>query len=208
MYQPVTCQRADYVVVSRDEGSTYSWLPVPGAPTGSVDSGPYLQLAVDDADNLYGLWQSGGLIYLIVSRDHGESWSAPMMVAAPGVSDVSLPSLSAGAPGHVAVTYYAGADPNAQLLSAYVTQTADALDPQPLLYSGALNDPSRPIFHDYGLADAPRADFIGGSYDAAGTAYWAGLVKQLGPPDSDENVPTVGYVGTLQFGSGTPSTLP
>lgn len=208
MYQPVTCQRADYVVVSKDEGSSYSWILVSGAPTGGVSSGPLLQLAVDDADNLYGLEQTGGLIYLVVSHDHGQSWSTPMMVAAPGVSNVSLPSLSAGAPGHVAITYYASTDPNARLLTAYITQTADGLDARPLFYSGPLNDPSHPIFRDYGLSDAPRADFIGGAYNRAGRTYWAGVVKQLGPPDESENIPTVGYAGTLRFGATTPLRLP
>jgi hypothetical protein len=208
VYQPVTCQRADYLVISHDEGSSYSWVPVPGAPSGSADSGPLLQLAVDHAGNLYGLWQRSGLIYLIVSRDHGRTWGAPMMVSAPGVSDVSLPSLWAGARGDVAIAYYASTDSGAQLLTAYITQTADALDPEPLLYSGALNDPSRPIFHDYGLSDAPRADFIGGSYDWAGGSFWAGAVKQLGPPDSNENIPTTGYVGTLARSSTTPLSLP
>jgi hypothetical protein len=121
---------------------------------------------------------------------------------------VSLPSLSAGAAGHVAITYYASSDPNAQQLTAYITETADALDSQPLLYSGALNDPSLPIFHDYGLPDAPRADFIGGSYDSKGTSFWAGVVKQLDPPDSNENIPTTGYVGTLALASTTPTSLP
>jgi hypothetical protein len=208
LYQAVTCQRADYVVISQDEGATYKWVPVPGAPTGSVDSGPYLQLAVDDADNLYGLWQAGGLIYLISSRDHGRTWSPPEMVAGPGLTGVSLPSLSAGAAGHVAITYYASTDPNAAQLSAYITQTADALDPQPLLYTGALNDPAHPIFHDYGLSDAPRADFVGGAYDQAGTGYWTGVAEQLGPPDSNQHVSTVGLAGTLAWSSSTPASLP
>ena len=208
IYQPVTCDNGDYVAISHDEGSTYSWVKVPGAPTGNPDSGPYLQLAVDAADNLYGLWQQGGLIYLIVSRDRGQTWSAPMMIAAPGVSNVTLPALSAGAAGNVAITYYASTDPNAQLQTAYITQTADALDPQPLFYSGAINDPSHPIFHDYGLTDAPRADFVGGAFDAVGRSFWAGVVKQLGPPDSNENIPTTGYVGTLEFEASTPASLP
>jgi hypothetical protein len=121
---------------------------------------------------------------------------------------VSLPALSAGAAGHVAITYYASHDPNATQLSAYVTQTADALDPRPLLYTGALNDPGHPIFHDYGLPDAPRADFVGGAYDQAGSGYRAGVVEQLGPPDQNQNVPTVGLVGALQWGSTTPVALP
>jgi hypothetical protein len=208
MYQPVTCQEGDYLVISRDEGSTYSWVPVPGAPTGSVDSGPLLQLAVDRADNLYGLWQQGGLIYLIVSRDRGATWSRPAMVAAPGLKTVSMPSLSAGSAGQLAITYYGSSDASAQMLTAYITQTADALDSQPLFYSAALNDPGTPIFHDYGLSDAPRADFIGGSYDAAGESFWAGVAEQLGPPDSNENIPTTGLAGTLRFASTTPTGLP
>jgi hypothetical protein len=208
VYQPLTCQLADYLAISRDEGSTYKFVRVRGAPTGGVDSGPLLALAVDHADNLYGLWQQGGLIYLIASRDHGTTWSRPLMVAAPGVKTVSMPALSAGAAGHVAITYYASADASAQKLTAYITQTADALDPQPLFYSGAMNDPSAPIFQDYGATDAPRADFIGGSYDAAGTSFWAGVVKQLGPPDSNENVPTTGLAGTLNFAGTTPARLP
>jgi hypothetical protein len=208
MYQPVTCQQADYVVISRDEGSTYAWVRVPGAPTGSVDSGPLLQLALDDAGNLYGLSQRDGLIDLTVSRDHGMTWSRPMMVAAPGVAKVALPWLSAGAPGHVAIVYYASTDAKAQRLTAYITESADALDRRPLLYSGALNDPRKPIFQDYGLQDAPRADFIGGSYDSAGRSFWAAVVKQLGPPDSNQNIPTTGYAGTLKFSSTTPWSLP
>ena len=69
-------------------------------------------------------------------------------------------------------------------------------------------DPSRPIFHDYGLQDAPRADFIGGSYDKRGNRFWAGVVKQLGPPNSSEHISTTGLAGTLEFSSTTPSRLP
>ena len=131
-----------------------------------------------------------------------------MMVAAPGVQNVQRPAIAAGAPGRVAITYYASRDPSAQLLSAYVTQTADALDAQPLLYSGAINNPAAPIFHDYGLTGgSPRTDFVGGSYDSSGTTFWAGVVKQFGPP-SNRHVPTTGYVGTLRFGASTPGSLP
>jgi hypothetical protein len=196
-YQPVDCERSAYVLVSRDEGASYTWLPVPQAPTGTPASGTNLKLAVDDADNLYALWTANGLVYLAVSRDHAQTWSPPMMIAAPGTSQVELPALAAGSPGHVAVTYYASQDPTTQLETAYITQTADATDPQPLFYSGAINDPAHPIFHDYGLSDSPRADFVGGSYDTTGTQFWAGVVKQLGPPDSNGHIQTTGYVGTL-----------
>jgi hypothetical protein len=208
IYQPVNCEHSAYIVVSRDEGASETWIPEKDAPTGTVVSGTNLQLAVDDADNLYAMWSANGLAFLAISRDHAQTWSAPMMIAAPGVQNVQRPAVAAGAPGHVAITYYASADPTAQLLSAYITQSADALDTQPLFYSGAINDPAAPMFHDYGLTGSPpRTDFIGGAYDAPGGTFWAGVVKQLGPP-SNGSIPTTGYVGTLRFSSTTPLSLP
>jgi hypothetical protein len=208
IYQPVNCEHSAYVVVSRDEGATETWIPEPDAPTGSPISGTNLQLAVDRADNLYAMWSANGRAYLASSRDHAQSWSTPLMVSAPGVQGVQRPAIAAGAPGHVAMTYYASTDPSAQLFSSYITQTADALDAQPLFYSGAINDPAAPIFHDYGLeGGSPRTDFVGGAYDSPGTSFWAGAVKQLGP-DANRHIPTVGYVGTLRFSSSTPASLP
>jgi hypothetical protein len=211
-YQPVDCAHAAYVVVSHDEGATYSWLPVPNAPTGTPASGTNLKLAVDDAGNLYAIWTASGLLYLSVSIDHARTWGPPLMVAGPGLQGVQLPAVTAGAAGHVAITYYASGDPAAQMASAYVTQTADATDRRPLFYTGALNDPARPVFHDYGGSDSPRADFVGGAFDAAGTSFWAGVVKQLGPPQPQSNdvqgvIPTTGLAGTLRFSSATPTRL-
>ena len=208
IYQPVDCEKSAYVVVSRDEGASETWLPLAGAPTGTATSGTNLKLAVDAADNLYAEWTAGGLLYLAVSRDRALTWSAPMMVAAPGVGEVQLPAISAGAEGQVALTYYATLKAGEERATAYITQTADALDSQPLLYSGALNPPTAPIFHDGGLTGgAPRADFIGGAYDASGERFWAGDVKQLGPAVKG-HIPTVGLVGTLRWNALTPRHLP
>jgi hypothetical protein len=85
-----------------------------------------------------------------------------------------------------------------QPLNAYVSQTTDALASEPLFYSGSINDPAHPIFTNYGDAVSPRADFIGAAYDAAGN-FWAGLVRQLGPPDASNRIATTGYVGRLRF---------
>jgi hypothetical protein len=208
MYQPVNCEHSAYVVVSRDEGASETWIPQKDAPTGTVTSGTNLKLAVDDADNLYAMWSANGLVYIAVSRDHAQSWSAPMMVAAPGLGNVEKAAVAAGAPGHVAITYYASSDPSAQLLSAYITETADALDSQPLFYSGAINNPTAPIFHDYGLTGgSPRTDFVGGAFDSPGSTFWAGVVKQLGPATGGK-IPSTGYAGTLRFSSLTPTRLP
>jgi hypothetical protein len=208
MYQPVNCEHSAYVLVSRDEGASETWIPQKDAPTGTVTSGTNLKLAEDDADNLYAMWSANGLVYIAVSRDHAQSWGAPMMVAAPGLGNVEKAAVAAGAPGHVAITYYASSDPSAQLLSAYITQTADALDSQPLFYSGAINNPTAPIFHDYGLTGgSPRTDFVGGAFDSPGSTFWAGVVKQLGPATGGK-IPSTGYAGTLRFSSLTPTRLP
>jgi hypothetical protein len=208
IYQPVNCEHSAYVLVSADEGASERWIALKDAPTGTITSGTNLQLAVDQADNLYAMWSANGLVYIAISRDHAQSWGAPMMVAAPGLQNVQRPAIAAGASGRVAITYYASTDPSAQLLSAYITQTADALDAQPLFYSGAINNPAAPIFHDYGLTGgSPRTDFVGGAYDSPGTSFWAGVVKQFGPP-ANRHVPTSGYVGTLRFAASTPGSLP
>jgi len=208
IYQPVNCEHSAYVVVSGDEGSSERWIAEKDAPTGTITSGTNLQLAVDQADNLYAMWSANGLVYLAISRDHAQTWSAPLMVAAPGLENVEKPAIAAGAAGRVAITYYASKEPGASLLSAYITQTADALDSQPLFYSGAINDPAAPIFHDYGLTlGRPRTDFVGGAYNSPGATFWAGVVKQLGPP-ANGAIPTTGYVGTLRFSSLTPTGLP
>ena len=199
IYQPVDCQQSAYVVVSRDEGGSYTWLPMAEAPTGTVDSGTNLKLAIDAAGNLYAVWTTDGHVYLSVSTDRARTWGRAMMVTAPGVHDVDLPAIAAGAAGHVGLVYYATTRRSASMLTAYITQTADATASRPLFYSGAINNPAHPIFHDYGLSDAPRADFVGGAFNPAGTVFWAGVVKQFGPPDHSGHIRTTGWVGRLVF---------
>ncbi|MFL5822181.1 MAG: sialidase family protein [Solirubrobacteraceae bacterium] len=207
IYQPVDCQSSAYIVVSHDEGSTYKWIPMPTAPTGSSTSGTNLKLAVDDAGSLYAVWTADGRVYMAVSTNHARTWRKPLMVAAPSVHDVELPAIAAGAPGHVGIVYYGTTRRSARMLTAYITQTADATDRRPLFYGGPINNPAHPIFHDYGLSDYPRTDFIGAAFDRAGTTFWAGAVKQFGPPDSHEYVRTTGWVGRLLWRPATPARV-
>jgi hypothetical protein len=194
-YQPQSCQNGSWVAVSHDEAATWTWFKITGAP-GSSGLSSSLQLAVDYADNLYALWVTGNRLELAISRDSGRTWSAPLSVAAPGLREVELPALAAGPAGHVGIAYYGSTDSTAKALTAYITETSNVLARQPLFLSAALNQPAYPIFEDYGFSDAPRADFVGATYDTAGK-LWAGVVKQLGPPGAGSTVPTTGYVGTL-----------
>jgi hypothetical protein len=195
-YQPQSCQGGSWVAVSHDEGASWSWRAITGAPgTKGLLSG--LQLAIDRANNLYALWTDGTQAELSISRNGGKTWGHPLGVAAPGLRQIDLPALTADAAGHVGVAYYGSTDASAKTLTAYITETSNALDRRPLFYSAALNDPAHPIFRDYAGSDSPRADFIGVTYDRSGNV-WTGLVKQLGAPSASSTVPTTGYVGTLE----------
>jgi hypothetical protein len=197
MFQPISCNGGSYVAVSRDEGAAYSWSRVPGAPgTGGGISSSGFQIAVDHADTLYAIWTAGDRILLSISRDRARTWSTPVTLSPPRLHGVALPALAAGPRGRVGVAYYANAGPGAGSLSAYLTQTFDARARRPAFTTAVLNDPRRPIFRDYGFSGSPRADYVGAAYDRAGV-LWAGMVKQLGPPDADGKIATTGYVGRV-----------
>ncbi len=237
-YQPQSCSNGTYVAVSGDEGSSYSWQRVTGAPPSSQLFGS-VQLALDGADNLYAMWVDDGGVELVISRDHAKTWSKPLQVSAPGVHQIDLPALAAGRRGrcrdHVLREHHGcgrveqgGFDESEEAdkaatsagsagsgdpdqadrqvgssappppLTPYVTQTTNALAADPVFYSAPLNDPAKPSFTNYAGNASPRADFIGGTYDATGT-FWAGAVRQLGKPASDSSIATTGRVGRLVF---------
>jgi hypothetical protein len=195
VYIPQSCSGGTYLAISRDETATYAWLPVVGAPPAS-GLGAVVQLAIDQANNLYLLWTASDALRLVSSRDGARSWSAPVTVSPPGLHSLTLPALAAGPRGSVGIVYYASTNPSANMLSGYISQTTDALAPRPLFETGAINDPVHPIFGNYGNAYSPRPDFVGAAYDPAGV-LWGGIVKQLGPPDPSNTIPTTGYVGHL-----------
>ena len=199
LYIPMSCVNGAYVAVSKDEGATYTWYAVPGAPPASSVTGTgLLQLAVDDAGTLFGTWGINDTLQLARSGDQAVTWGTAVNPAAPGVHGVTLPAIAAGPAGHVALTYYANPDASATRLDGYITQTDDATAVQPLFVSGTVNDPAHPIYIPSSLAGGtPRADYIGGSFDVRGQ-FWAGMVRTLGvAPASNADVPTTGYVARL-----------
>jgi hypothetical protein len=198
VYIPQSCSGGTYLAVSHDEGTSYGWRPVTGAPPAS-SLGAVVQLAIDRAGTLYVLWTASDTLQLVDSRDGGRTWSHPLTISPPGLHAVTLSALAAGPRGEVGVVYYARGSSSGQKLSAYISQTGNVLAPRPLIYTGAVNDPARPIFENYGDADSPRADFVGATYDAKGN-FWGGVVKQLGPPNASNVIPTSGYLGHLAFG--------
>jgi hypothetical protein len=195
VYIPQSCVDGTYLAASGNEGASYRWLRVPGAPASS-GLGAGVQLAIDRAGDLYLLWLASDRLELTISRDGGQHWNVPLVVSPPDLHSITLPALAAGPRGHVGVAYYASAGSSTSALSGYISQTTGALAPRPLYYVGTVNDPAHPIFDSYGDAYTPRADFVGASYDARGD-FWGGLVEQLGPPDSANRIATTGYVARL-----------
>ncbi|MGH9060889.1 MAG: sialidase family protein, partial [Acidimicrobiales bacterium] len=195
VYIPQSCSGGTYLAASADEGDSYRWLPVPGAPAAN-GLGAVAQLAIDATGDLYLLWLANDRLALTISRDGGQHWNAPLAVSPPALHSITLPALAAGPSGHVGVVYYASAGASTSSLSGYISETTNALTPSPLFYVGTVNDPAHPIFDNYGDAYSPRADFVGAAYDAHGD-FWGGLVKQLGSPNSANEIATTGYVTHL-----------
>jgi hypothetical protein len=142
------------VAISRDEGAT--WTRIPIVSTNIADL--YItSAATDAAGNVYITWVAAsqpqpatvngvGLPYLVVSRDGGRTWSQPMMIAAPGVQQVRHTAVTASGIGRIAISYLGStsADPNAAF-GGFITESNDVLRPRPVFWSASVNDPSQPL---------------------------------------------------------------
>ena len=142
-----------YLAISKDEGLTWQRVRVSELP---VIWGPDPSVAVDDEGNIYYLFISKGrLPYLTYSRNGGKSWSKPMMVGAPGITETALATLDVGAPGKVGIAYYGTDDvggpvderkyPNDVMWDGFMTMSADVFADSPVFYSGTINDPKDPL---------------------------------------------------------------
>jgi hypothetical protein len=125
------------VYVSRD-------IPLPGTEHENTT-------AVDAADNLYMTWwdENDRLVYLSISKDHGHTWSDPLMIAPPGVQEVNFPTIDAGDAGRI-VIHFPGTtvtdrnDPN-RPWNLYQVVSTNALDENPLFVFTTANHPAEPI---------------------------------------------------------------
>lgn len=169
------------IAISRNEGN--SWRRELIAHT-SIQDVYTTSVATDRAGDIFVSWvakpgASGvdgrGLPYLIYSRDHGRSWSKPLMIAAPGVRQVIHTAVAATADGRVAVSYLgSGSLASTAGFSGYITESADVLARRPVFLSAALNDPARPLYpgsHTETFGD--RLFFIGDAFGPDGTAWAA-----------------------------------
>ena len=114
--------------------------------------GEQASVAVDRTGNLYYVWQGGGhnLPFLSISRDHGEHWSAPLMIAPPGVHETDFPTIDVGDPGKIAITFpgttsTGGSKDKTRPWNSYVVMSTDALAANPLFLSNIANPKWDPV---------------------------------------------------------------
>ncbi len=149
-----------WVAISEDAGSTWSQVRVSPMLVASHQT----SLASDTAGNLYYVWFGAAdlLPYLSVSKDHGRHWGAAKLIAPPGVAAVNFPSIDAGAPGHLVVSFPGSTTRTATAArpwSYYVAVTTNALDPLPVFHSTTANPVADPVHR------GPCLDRCAGMYD-------------------------------------------
>jgi hypothetical protein len=196
VYLPKEYCGQPWLGISTDEGAT--WTRVQVADNTTEDLGSDTSVAVDAKGNLYYTYESGDQkLWLVTSTDGGEYWTKPKMVAAPGVKEVTLPTLDAGDPGKVAIAYmgsenskFAKCQPDCSTAdyegvkwNGYITMTANALSDDPLFYSGTANAKSDPFYIgrcDFSNRCSPILDFIDVEISPDGTP-WGAFVDACGP---------------------------
>jgi hypothetical protein len=204
VYLPFTPCERPYVAVSRDGGASWQLLSLV-ADTTTTGYGE-LALGMDQQGNLYAAFTrtADRLLYLAISKNNGLTWSAPQMIAAPGVNETAAPQLVVGKNGQVAVAYYGSTNSPGipfpppcsgfasvncpgyehETWNAYITETWDALSRQPLFWSATLNDPAQPVWYGYTLTAMQVTS-------ANGSVTFAGGGNTLPPP---------GFTGIDYFG--------
>ncbi len=197
-----------YVAISHDEGTT--WDRVRVSDLGTRDNQEHIvSVGLDPGGNVYVAWVAADrLPYLAVSRDGGYQWGRPMMVGAPGVRRTSMLEMAVGGVGRVALVYMG--DTNARsdglAFNGYMSETTNALAPDPTFLTASVNDPRDPIWRGCApskckLSELTRVDYLDVELAPDG-APWAGLVDACTGPcvDGGPNTPIVGLVGRLWGG--------
>jgi hypothetical protein len=152
------------MAISRDEGASWSRIHI---ATSNVQDLYTTSVAVDSAGNIYLAWiqavpgaasqpagggpnpkteaiNGSGVPVLSISRDHGRSWSAPVVVGPPGLTDAELTAVTAQGVGQLAISYLGNMD-GSPLLDGWLSETADALAPHALWLAASLNDPRQAL---------------------------------------------------------------
>jgi hypothetical protein len=161
----VVCGSNTFLAKSTDEGAT--WPILRNGKGDPLTIPPTDELRVDGNGNLYSVHLDGTHLLLLISRDGGLDWSAPLDMTAPGVTSISQ-WFVAQRGSAVAVSYLATTG-SASGLDGYLTVTHDALAASPLFWSSTINPPDKPLYA--GSPAEARDDFIGADIGPDGTPW-------------------------------------
>lgn len=169
-----------WVAISANGGDTWTRTQV-SKTIGVADNDP--AVASDTAGNLYYVWwdDKHHLPFLSISRDHGATWSTPLMIAPPGVHEVNFPTITAGDPGKIAITFPGTTVDNrkdpTRPWNSYVVVSTNALDADPLFLSNVANDPDDPVHRGNCTGRcAGMFDFLDIQVSPADGTAWASAV--------------------------------
>jgi hypothetical protein len=179
LYLPKGHCNKPWLAISSDGGTSWTRTQV----SDTVDAaGTHLAVETDDAGNVYFVWwdRENRLPYMAVSRDQGQTFGAPMMIAPPGVTEVNFPIVTAGEEGRVAIAFPGNSGEREDRLRPwhhYMVVTENALDEQPLFLSTTANPVSDPILRgNCGPGRCgPLWDFQDIQVSPAGGEFWAGV---------------------------------
>ena len=202
-----------WLAISENEGAT--WTRVQVANNGVADH--EADAVMDKKGNIYYIYTGRDrLPYLVVSKNRGKTWSKPLMIGPPGLREANLPAMDLGADGKLAIVYMGsenspyrpGKDNTGSYAkttwNGYMTVTANALDKNPLFFTGTVNHKSDPLIRDTCGPGRCRAvyDFIDVVVGPKGDA-WAAFVDgcvsvcaSMGP----NNIGSEAIVGHLKGG--------
>jgi hypothetical protein len=239
LFLMVSCGGATYLARSTDEAATFPilkrpdgqplTLPLPATEPGLNLGQSDLRIGPDDTLYLVDQEVLAGrtTVVLRVSSDDGRTWSKPVDMLAPGLTGVLLWA-TAQYGDQVAVAYLghrSGATWDAWLTTTRGARAALSAGRRPVLTSGQLNDPGRPLLYGDSVQGAGTFqlpaplgnqapfpppfdiqvfgnDFIGAAIEPDGTP-WGSFTQDCGPtPDAPgciaQKGQTRGFAGHLE----------
>ena len=128
-------------------GLTWTEHRLPTELTGKAETwnAEEAQVHPDEENNLHAMWHgSDNMPYYSYSRDEGDTWSDPIMIAPPaGLVGTGFPAVAAGAEGRVAFAYLGDSGNNTW--NGYISIITDAFSDNPLITTVQLNEFGDPL---------------------------------------------------------------
>ena len=194
------------LAISHDEGLTWERVKVSDVRSISQpkEGAGHPSVTTDAKGNVYYTWIAAGnrLPFMSVSTDQGKTWSKPVMIGAPGLTETNLPQIDARGVGKVAIVYYGSTNspfPKCKLdcenptyknttWNGYITISATALDKNPTFYTGVVNDPADPLVRtECGPGRCQQVfDFIDVEIGYDGIPYGAFVDSCMPSPDKGQ----------------------